>query len=185
MQDPIVVYHPDLGGATATVEREFYRSDMYSQGWRSAQDPYPTGGRTPGTELAYALLNFDAGTVNGNSAPIEFSTNLRIVVPELEQPIYLEFWGQLASVTSASTFSVGFIRTSELGSLIAFKSLRQYTSVPTASAAIGIPILLRHRLDPGHPASTWTLAGIRDSGTGSGQVKGNDLYAGGIRAVAA
>lgn len=182
--DLIACYFPATG-QTANLPRGYFRREAYFNGWRSVVDPYGEDSRMPGTELDFALLNFDAGTVNGNSAPIEFSSGLRITVPDLNQPIDLVFWGQLASVTSASTFSIGFCRVSELASLLGFKGLRQYVSVPTAAAAIGTPVALRVRLDAAFTGADWTIAGIRDSGTGSGQLRGNDLYSGGFGAYAA
>lgn len=174
----IVMFHPDIPNSSTWMEQAQYRQIFYYLGWRSNDDAYsPQDSLTPGIEIDSSPLEADKTAFSAAGEIVAAAD--RVTVPLLGQPVLLEAWFQLASVTSVSTFSVAFAKLADVGAILQYKGARQYVSVPiNGTAGLGTPVHISYRIPAGTAASDWTITGLRDSGTGTGQVKGNGIYGG-------
>jgi hypothetical protein len=188
VSDFIVAYNPDVPNSTTWLDRQAYRDVWYAKGWRSNDDPYASGRyMQPGTQVDYADLTTSFGNVtaaSGSFAAAEFGAAARLTLPLLDQPVLLEAWFILASITSASAFTVAWSPLASVTSTIAMKGARQYTAVPVATLPAGTHAYIRYQVPAGTPAGDWTIAGSRDSGTGAGTILANGIYSGGALATA-
>lgn len=184
MPDRIVMYHPQVPGSSIWVERDSYRKVWFGQGWLSFDDPYNGGDPRvpPGTVIDTAELTADfapAGT-----AFAEITSQARVDVPLLGQPVLLEATVSAASVTSASSFTVGFCRTSALNALNA-KGCRRVANIPLSAAeGEGLSLTFRYVIPALTAADTWTLIAQRDAGTGTFKLEHNPIYGGVVTATA-
>ena len=180
----ISMYHPTIPNSTAWVEQEAYRSYWIFNGWLSNDDPYATGTRlTPGTEIDCAPYESDFGP--DVTAFTALSTNLRINIPVLQQPVIVEFCGMMASIGASGDWTVGFAPVTGFNVLL-LTGGRRLTIPVNGTAGLGMPVFVTARLPAGSTGGDWTVATQRDSGTATGiRAKGNALYEGYVRAVAA